>query len=150
VQAHKVPRGIVDRLHDFARHQRGGQCRVGPGRVNKRLNAEILEIVALRYGCRSRSGRDKAADKRQSRKPLEKSASIGHRLAPPALRNLTYRRVHRVTHPGTGVPLSWKSGAFMKLHHLASTLGCDFTGDGEIEISGVAGMEHAGPTELTF
>src|SRR5260370_29923599 len=38
----------------------------------------------------------------------------------------------------------------MRLRHLASQLGCDLVGDGEIEISGVAGMEHAVPGQLTF
>ena len=37
-----------------------------------------------------------------------------------------------------------------KLRDLAAQLGCDFKGDGEIEITGVAGMEQAGATELTF
>lgn len=38
----------------------------------------------------------------------------------------------------------------MKLSELAARLGCDLLGDGDIEITGVAGMEHAGPAELTF
>jgi UDP-3-O-[3-hydroxymyristoyl] glucosamine N-acyltransferase len=38
----------------------------------------------------------------------------------------------------------------MKLAELASALGCELEGDGSIEITGVAGIEHAGPTELTF
>jgi UDP-3-O-[3-hydroxymyristoyl] glucosamine N-acyltransferase len=38
----------------------------------------------------------------------------------------------------------------MKLRDLASALGCELTGDGEIEITGVAGMEHAAAGELTF
>ena len=38
----------------------------------------------------------------------------------------------------------------MRLRHLASQLGCELVGDGEIEISGVAGMEHAVPGQLTF
>ena len=38
----------------------------------------------------------------------------------------------------------------MRLSELASTLGCELKGDGQLEITGVAGMEHAGPTELTF
>ena len=38
----------------------------------------------------------------------------------------------------------------MKLSELAAKLGCDFSGDGSLEISGVAGMEHATPNELTF
>ena len=39
----------------------------------------------------------------------------------------------------------------MKLHELAIRLGCELPGGGgDIEISGVAGMEQAGPTELTF
>jgi UDP-3-O-[3-hydroxymyristoyl] glucosamine N-acyltransferase len=37
-----------------------------------------------------------------------------------------------------------------KLKALAEALGCRLVGDGEIEISGVAGMEQAGPSELTF
>jgi UDP-3-O-[3-hydroxymyristoyl] glucosamine N-acyltransferase len=38
----------------------------------------------------------------------------------------------------------------MKLEALAAQLGCDLVGDGAIEITGVAGMEHAGPGEITF
>jgi UDP-3-O-[3-hydroxymyristoyl] glucosamine N-acyltransferase len=38
----------------------------------------------------------------------------------------------------------------MLLRHLASQLGCELLGDGEIEIAGVAGMEHALPGQLTF
>jgi len=38
----------------------------------------------------------------------------------------------------------------MKLRDLAAALGCEWKGAGELEITGVAGMEHAGPTELTF
>jgi len=38
----------------------------------------------------------------------------------------------------------------MKLSEIAQRLGCQLHGNGEIEITGVAGMEHAGPTELTF
>lgn len=38
----------------------------------------------------------------------------------------------------------------IKLRDLAARLGCEFKGDGEIEITGVAGMESAGPTEITF
>jgi UDP-3-O-[3-hydroxymyristoyl] glucosamine N-acyltransferase len=43
----------------------------------------------------------------------------------------------------------------MKLRDLAAALGCDLlgtegTGSGDLEITGVAGMERAGPSELTF
>jgi UDP-3-O-[3-hydroxymyristoyl] glucosamine N-acyltransferase len=38
----------------------------------------------------------------------------------------------------------------MLLRHLASQLGCELLGDGEIEIAGVAGMEHAVAGQLTF
>jgi UDP-3-O-[3-hydroxymyristoyl] glucosamine N-acyltransferase len=39
----------------------------------------------------------------------------------------------------------------MKLSELASALGCEIKGgDGSLEITGVAGMEHAAPSELTF
>jgi UDP-3-O-[3-hydroxymyristoyl] glucosamine N-acyltransferase len=38
----------------------------------------------------------------------------------------------------------------MKLDEIASALGCRLEGDGGIEISGVAGMEHAGEGHLTF
>ena len=36
------------------------------------------------------------------------------------------------------------------LRDLAARLGCELRGDGELEITGVAGMEQAGPSELTF
>ena len=38
----------------------------------------------------------------------------------------------------------------MKLREIAAALGCRLEGDGELEITGVAGMEHAGPGQLTF
>jgi len=38
----------------------------------------------------------------------------------------------------------------MKLQVVAEALGYRLAGDGEIEICGVAGIEHAGPNELTF
>jgi UDP-3-O-[3-hydroxymyristoyl] glucosamine N-acyltransferase len=38
----------------------------------------------------------------------------------------------------------------MKLKDVAASLGCELAGDGEIEITGVAGMEQAGASELTF
>lgn len=42
------------------------------------------------------------------------------------------------------------AGVTYKLRDLAAALGCSLSGDGEIEITGIAGMEQAGPTELTF
>src|SRR5215212_157345 len=38
----------------------------------------------------------------------------------------------------------------MKLREIAGALGCRLEGDGEITITGVAGMEHAQPGQLTF
>jgi UDP-3-O-[3-hydroxymyristoyl] glucosamine N-acyltransferase len=38
----------------------------------------------------------------------------------------------------------------MKLSDLAAALGCDLKGDGGLEITGVAGMEQAQPTQVTF
>src|SRR5438067_1955505 len=38
----------------------------------------------------------------------------------------------------------------MRLRHLVSQLGCELVGDGDLEITGVAGMEHAAPGQLTF
>ena len=38
----------------------------------------------------------------------------------------------------------------MNLRDIAEKLGCSLHGDGEIQITGVAGMEHASPSELTF
>jgi len=38
----------------------------------------------------------------------------------------------------------------MKLREIADALGCRVEGDGELEISGVAGVEQAGPGQLTF
>src|ERR1035438_9802464 len=39
---------------------------------------------------------------------------------------------------------------FMKLRQIAEALGCLLAGDGELEILGVAGMEHASAGQLTF
>ncbi len=38
----------------------------------------------------------------------------------------------------------------MRLREIASALGCELIGDGDIDITGVAGMEQAAPGELTF
>jgi len=38
----------------------------------------------------------------------------------------------------------------MKLSDLANALGCQLIGDGDVEITGVEGMEQASPSELTF
>jgi UDP-3-O-[3-hydroxymyristoyl] glucosamine N-acyltransferase len=38
----------------------------------------------------------------------------------------------------------------MKLKDLAEGLGCGLEGNGDLEITGVAGMEQAGPSQLTF
>src|SRR5882672_3263301 len=38
----------------------------------------------------------------------------------------------------------------MRLRQLASQLSCELVGDGEIEITGVSGMEQAAPGQLTF
>ncbi len=38
----------------------------------------------------------------------------------------------------------------MKLRELAERIGCAFRGDGEVEITGVAGMEHADGSQITF
>jgi UDP-3-O-[3-hydroxymyristoyl] glucosamine N-acyltransferase len=38
----------------------------------------------------------------------------------------------------------------MKLGEIARRLGCELAGDAEVDITGVAGMEHAAPGELTF
>src|SRR6476660_2970073 len=43
-----------------------------------------------------------------------------------------------------------EDAGLMKLHQIADELGCRLAGDGEVEIHGVAGMEHAGPGQLTF
>ena len=38
----------------------------------------------------------------------------------------------------------------MELREIAERLSCRLVGDGSLEITGVAGMEHAGPSQLTF
>lgn len=38
----------------------------------------------------------------------------------------------------------------MTLREIAAALGCELAGEGDTEITGVAGIEHAGPGELTF
>ncbi|MBK5293599.1 MAG: UDP-3-O-(3-hydroxymyristoyl)glucosamine N-acyltransferase [Acidobacteriia bacterium] len=38
----------------------------------------------------------------------------------------------------------------MKLREIAQHLGCSLIGDGDLEITGLAGMEQAGPSQLTF
>ena len=38
----------------------------------------------------------------------------------------------------------------MKLSDIATQLGCELAGSGDLEITGVAGMEHASPSQLTF
>ena len=43
-----------------------------------------------------------------------------------------------------------RKAASIPLQHLADALGCVLIGDGNTLITGLAGMEQAGPTELTF
>jgi UDP-3-O-[3-hydroxymyristoyl] glucosamine N-acyltransferase len=38
----------------------------------------------------------------------------------------------------------------VKLRELADRLGCELRGDGEVEVAGVAGIDQAGPGDLTF
>src|SRR5712691_3347686 len=38
----------------------------------------------------------------------------------------------------------------MRLSEIAALLGCELAGSGDLEITGVSGMENAGPGELTF
>lgn len=38
----------------------------------------------------------------------------------------------------------------MRVREIAAALGCEVVGDGELEITGLAPMEQAGPSELTF
>jgi len=38
----------------------------------------------------------------------------------------------------------------VKLRELAERLGCELRGDGDVEVAGVAGIEQAGPGDLTF
>src|SRR5712691_6103607 len=38
----------------------------------------------------------------------------------------------------------------MRLSDIATKLGCTLEGDGVVEISGVAGIEYAGPGQITF
>ena len=38
----------------------------------------------------------------------------------------------------------------MRLREIAEALGCQLEGDGELEITGLAPIEQAGPSELTF
>ncbi|HOK47539.1 MAG TPA: LpxD N-terminal domain-containing protein, partial [Bryobacteraceae bacterium] len=38
----------------------------------------------------------------------------------------------------------------MKVREIAAALGCEVVGNGELEITGLAPMEQAGPSELTF
>jgi hypothetical protein len=47
VPKHVVLRTVVDRVHDFRKHERSGHGGVDPRRVDKRANAEFLHQVAL-------------------------------------------------------------------------------------------------------
>jgi UDP-3-O-[3-hydroxymyristoyl] glucosamine N-acyltransferase len=38
----------------------------------------------------------------------------------------------------------------MKLSEIANRLGAELTGNGEVDITGLAGIEHAGPNQITF
>ena len=38
----------------------------------------------------------------------------------------------------------------MKLREIAQRMNCQLEGNGEIEITGAAGLEHAGPGQITF
>ena len=89
VEHHVVLRGVVDRLHDFGRHQRGGHVRVGAGGVDEGADAELPEVVALRRlraaaaaaGRRSRRrSRPPAARRRWSRENVFGSESSPYPL----------------------------------------------------------------------
>jgi UDP-3-O-[3-hydroxymyristoyl] glucosamine N-acyltransferase len=54
--------------------------------------------------------------------------------------------------PWLHIPLPAHSGTIpsMKLGELATRLGAELRGDAELEVTGVKGIEEAGPTEVTF
>ena len=85
--------------------------------------------------------------------PLDRVTSGDRSRAGPAAR---IRRARRLE-PSSGPPAellsayrSQKHIADMKLHALAERLGCRLEGNGELDITRVAGIESAGPSELTF
>src|ERR1700740_3586796 len=53
-------------------------------------------------------------------------------------------------HPARSATLSPSTIASMKLAALALALGAELRGDGDVEIAGVAGIEDAGPDQVTF
>lgn len=66
-------------------------------------------------------------------------------------------RPHRVTfstpRPAGGDCPGFPAGAILTaltLHELAERIGCRLEGDGDLQITGVAGIEQAGPGEVTF
>ena len=69
-----------------------------------------------------------------------------HRLA--ATGKITGKE--REIKPAASAPLLPVQSQSMKLGELASKLGAELRGDAELEITGVKGIEEAGPTEVTF
>ena len=47
-------------------------------------------------------------------------------------------------------PAPRRQGGRVKLRELAERLGCELRGDGGVEVEGVAGIEQAGPGDVTF
>src|SRR5579862_1629500 len=76
------------------------------------------------------------------RPTLQSSAAQGKRPKVVAVHGAGGRSGH--------LPRCIVGWAGMKLHQIAEALGCRMEGDGEIDISGVLGMEQAGPGQLTF
>lgn len=83
----------------------------------------------------------------------KRHASHSGNVTRPRLLTQPARPLHNTpihTRP-TGLQASFLATLYtMKLLDLAAALGCELRGDPAIEITGVAGMEHAGPQELTF
>jgi UDP-3-O-[3-hydroxymyristoyl] glucosamine N-acyltransferase len=61
-----------------------------------------------------------------------------------------FRLLHHVGGGDSRRGIPEKEMNTMKLGELAARLGCKLEGPGDLEISGVAGMDDASPTELTF
>ena len=122
------------------------------GRVHASVAADSVEIAGRARGRRARPGGDAARDgARQGPRGRAGPGGSRRRLAlrPGRLRSGARARGDRARGPRSR---AWATGDArgVKLSELAAKLGCELRGDGEVEIRGVAGLDEAGPGDLSF
>jgi len=75
-EADEVLGGVVDGVHDFGLHERGGEHGVGASRVDERADAQVFEVVA--FGGRGGGGGREAGDGGGNGKGFQEFSAVGH------------------------------------------------------------------------